>query len=456
MQVKYAENSDKNQIIQLWQECFDDSKEEICQYIDRYFSENRVLTVRDGENIIAMAWLFDICAEGQSAVYVFALGVKRVYRSRGIAGALLNEIQISTCKPIYVQPEKNGVEKFYVKNNFEKISPEKFKNIIEQNNLQELTLGEFFGFYRFPQKIFTPVMAEDLNKMEKYLRARNNVSCDSLPYCTYLLRNIYPASKCLTVDCCYIIYRDNSDNKRITASIPACDESVLPKNFIKQQKYFNLVLNKPHILYYADDQGKRYLSESGSLEDYDVILEPDHGDYIYSGNDLRTLSGKKFSKKRNLINQFLRENVLWEYRRLNGEDIDKIEEFLSSWRESRDGVDEVLDAELKGISDIVESLNKMQGLHVGGIEISGKLRAIAIGGLNLRHNMAIIDVEKADKNFVGLYQMINREFLINEFPDAEYVNREDDAGLPELRKAKLSYNPLRIEEKFSIIQKEFK
>lgn len=49
--------------------------------------------------------------------------------------------------------------------------------------------------------------------------------------------------------------------------------------------------------------------------------------------------------------------------------------------------------------------------------------------------MAVIHIEKANPEINGLYQFINQQFLIEEFPEAEWVNREDDMGLEGLRKA---------------------
>jgi hypothetical protein len=63
-------------------------------------------------------------------------------------------------------------------------------------------------------------------------------------------------------------------------------------------------------------------------------------------------------------------------------------------------------------------------------------------------NIFCTHFEKADYNFQGAYTAINKlfsEFLINNF---KLVNREDDAGAEGLRKAKLSYHPEILLEKY--------
>ena len=47
------------------------------------------------------------------------------------------------------------------------------------------------------------------------------------------------------------------------------------------------------------------------------------------------------------------------------------------------------------------------------------------------------------------YPMINKQFVIHNASDYKYVDREDDAGVDGLRKAKLSYKPAIIAEKYS-------
>ena len=50
--------------------------------------------------------------------------------------------------------------------------------------------------------------------------------------------------------------------------------------------------------------------------------------------------------------------------------------------------------------------------------------------------------------FRGLYQAINNEFCKNVAANAKYINREEDMGIPNLRKAKLSYKPVKLIEKY--------
>ena len=62
-----------------------------------------------------------------------------------------------------------------------------------------------------------------------------------------------------------------------------------------------------------------------------------------------------------------------------------------------------------------------------------------------------VHFEKALDDIDGAYAAINQGFasyLREKYPALRYLNREDDLGLPGLRKAKLSYYPERLVVKF--------
>ena len=113
-----------------------------------------------------------------------------------------------------------------------------------------------------------------------------------------------------------------------------------------------------------------------------------------------------------------------------------------------------MDYEVEGIHEILRNCS-MLSVRMGGIYVDDRLEAFSIGSYNSKEKMAIIHIEKANPEMRGLYQMINQQFLIHEFPDAEIVNREDDMGLPGLRQAKMSYAPMDFARKYRIKQLDF-
>ena len=187
--------------------------------------------------------------------------------------------------------------------------------------------------------------------------------------------------------------------------------------------------------------------------EFQITEQEDLKDYLYDGEALRTLAGKKLHKKKNNLNAFMKAyEGRFEYRRLCCSDRDDVWKFLDRWRENKgEEVEEHLDYEVRGIHEILKNCSSLP-VEMGGVYIDDSLEAFSVGSFNPGENMAVIHIEKANPEIRGLYQYINREFLIHAFPQAALVNREDDLGIEGLRKAKMSYNPVGFERKYLVQQ----
>lgn len=236
---------------------------------------------------------------------------------------------------------------------------------------------------------------------------------------------------------------------------PLCREEDLPEVFKRMEHLSLEIFHEPMRLFLADNRMVEILTEAGSLENYTVTPDRDCFDYIYDAEKLRTLSGKAMHKKKNQLNGFLREyEGRFAYQTLGIDNIGEIKDFHQKWLDERRIYDKYncIDDEEEGIYRLFGNCRSIR-CRMGGVRIDGELKAYTIGSYASDIRMAIVHVEKADVNFRGLYNYINQQFILHEFPDALFVNREDDLGQENLRQAKLAYRPVRLEEKFTIVSR---
>lgn len=171
-------------------------------------------------------------------------------------------------------------------------------------------------------------------------------------------------------------------------------------------------------------------------------------DYIYRTQDLIELKGRDYHSKKNHLNYF-RKNFEYEYVELTSDMADDAMRFIDEFNKRKDVPAhemELLKMEEQAMYDVFRNIEAV-GYSAGAIKIDGKIEAIAVGG-KLGKKMVTEHVEKANTNFRGLYQAINNEFCKNVASWAKYINREEDMGIPNLRKAKLSYRPAKLLEKY--------
>ena len=180
----------------------------------------------------------------------------------------------------------------------------------------------------------------------------------------------------------------------------------------------------------------------------------DARDYVYDRRQQETLSGKKMQKRRNHFHAFLKQyEGRFVYRQLDESTREDVYAFLRYWQSFKD-VDDSISAEDTGIHLLLEHIKELP-IEGGCIYIDGRLEAFNIAS-RLSKDMIQIHVEKANREIRGLYIAILKLYLETLEEDIVYVNREDDMGLPKLRKAKTDMQPVCKIQKFGSVHQALK
>lgn len=181
---------------------------------------------------------------------------------------------------------------------------------------------------------------------------------------------------------------------------------------------------------------------------YEFTPDRDNFEYIYATQDLINLSGKKFRQKKNHLNYFHTHYSNYEYLPIDEALFPACLAATNEWFTQHED-SESLEDERIGIELMFKHWDTLN-LTGGAIRLFGKIEAFTIGEM-LNEDMALIHIEKANPEIRGIYQVINNDFVRHAWNHTQYINREEDMGIPGLRQAKEGYNPVKFAEKYDAV-----
>jgi hypothetical protein len=180
-----------------------------------------------------------------------------------------------------------------------------------------------------------------------------------------------------------------------------------------------------------------------------VELDRDNSDYVYLIKNLVELNGSNYRSQRQSIKQFRRQHE-FEYIPLTKEMIPGCLELQEDWCDIRACYDDPsLAGEDKAIFEALLHFETLKRFKCGVILVDEAIQAFTMGEV-LNAETVVIHIEKGsqEREYRGVYETINKLFLENEWANFKYVNREQDLGLEGLRKAKMSYHPEFLVDKY--------
>jgi hypothetical protein len=176
----------------------------------------------------------------------------------------------------------------------------------------------------------------------------------------------------------------------------------------------------------------------------------DNSDYVYRRQDLAELHGRAYHRQKNLVNRCL-FSFECQWVEVTPALLDEVADMQERWCAEKDcDNNPAICAENNAIQ---QALHRFEELEIigGAVRVGppgkGRVEAYTLGG-RLTADTAVVHFEKAMTSFPGLYQVVNQWFCERSLAGFEFVNREQDLGIPGLRKAKMSYRPHHMVTKY--------
>ena len=281
---------------------------------------------------------------------------------------------------------------------------------------------------------FKKLELSDIEIVRPYFDYTLSMSCDVSIGGTFVCRDAYEAeftivddiflSKCVVPgDGPYFAFPLADNKEKIKKGLKMLEEYAIENKFLF--RFSHLTSAEVEIL-----------EELYNIEKEDMTsLE----DYIYDAGSIISLSGRKYSKIRNHLHQFIKEFPQYRYETINESNIQYVKTFLEkyinhphsdsiSYREDIEQTKEVLD-------------NYDTYKMIGGCIIVNDNQVVGFDIGEIINNVLIVHIEKADVDYNGSFQMIIWEFIKHNAKEGMFVNREDAAENESLEIAKKRWFP---------------
>lgn len=293
--------------------------------------------------------------------------------------------------------------------------------------------------------IQTPCL-DNKNVLDKYLKPNLYYGCE-FTAANNILWSPYYGGKFIIIEDMLVFVR--TGERGITGTTFPVGTGDKKRAFDAVCSYFS-ENNIPFFMYLVEKE-MFGLIEKWYPGKYVIEYQRDDADYLYDWETLAYLKGPKLHGKRNHINRFLENYPDYSYEVIDDSNYRECIEMADIWAKGNES-GESADYEVHAL-DYALTNREALGLNGALIRVNGSVIAFTMGE-PLKDDTYVVHFEKAYGDIQGAYPMINREFVRRSLKDFKYINREEDMGIPGLRHAKTSYQPVRLIDKGIVRLKE--
>jgi len=283
---------------------------------------------------------------------------------------------------------------------------------------------------------FQPIRLEDKTNYEKHYRATYRMASDASFTTSYAWAKSFYTEICIEDDLLCLQGKNREGIPYYMMPVGTGDKKVFLKKLYEQCHDLSIPFSLHWLL-------KQDIPIVEDLFKNKVRIQParNSAEYVYETEALRSLSGKKLHAKRNHLNTF-KTTYSFHFKNITRDTITEAKSFVIQHSYTND--------EKLAMTRLFDAYFDL-GL-TGMLLYVDKTLVAATAGEQINFDTALIHVEKANTDFHGAYAAVNQLFVENYFSNTKYINREEDMGIEGLRKAKLSYRPVFLIEKFTAME----
>lgn len=286
---------------------------------------------------------------------------------------------------------------------------------------------------------FTKLEPEHIGVIKAALAGRNDI-CDFTVGGIYLWRGWFNTHFCIDGDTLYLRLRD-TDGAASFAFTGGDPEDA----YLRIMQYCNYTGERFRVSLITVDVLDTLRSVIGG---HRFFADRDRFDYIYQAPELCELTGKRWNGQRNHINRFKRTFDGYTVSSIDSDaDIEQVRGFFKHLKTTRLKSFPAAFEELERIDEALQTFHEL-GLDGMFVIVDGAVVGATFG--EVVGDVLFVHVEKALVEYNGIYPFLTSSFACRHSDKVKYINREEDEGDDGLRRAKLSYHPVVLKEKYVI------
>ena len=292
---------------------------------------------------------------------------------------------------------------------------------------------------------FKPVTLKVLPEISDYFQFQNYRTCDFTVGGLFMWAFYFKYEYAIYKDTLFVKGVSEINLSETAFSIPIGkltneEAIVILSNYCYNQKIKLMLSAVPEEV--VDSLQNKLLFKSVKLENW--------SDYLYKIQSLSSLSGKLYKKKRNHVNKFHQLYPNYFYEKITSQNILEIISFFKKYG-FLNNKDNLIFRNEADMTEFILQYYKDFDFIGAVIKINTEIAGFIIG--EILHDTLYIHINKANKDYEGIYEVLNQKFVsdvFSNYPNLQYVNKEEDVGDEGLRKSKLSYHPIKLLHKYNI------